>query len=62
MPSLTAIGERNPKVDLKLVEEAQALLAERRAKGRPRRGYNLASSHSRHLAQGERHEKLRSRS
>jgi len=44
------IAANNSQVDLKLVEEARGLIAERRAKGRPRRGYNLASPHSRSLA------------
>jgi len=44
------IAASNSKVDLKLVEEARDLIAERRANGRPRRGYNLASPHSRSLA------------
>lgn len=39
----------NPKVDLKIVEEARTFIAERRAQGRPQRGYNLASGHSRHV-------------
>ena len=45
--SAATVAAKNPKVDLEVVEEARAFIAERRAKGRPRRGYNLASSHSR---------------
>jgi hypothetical protein len=48
-PSAEAIAATNPKVDLGLVQEARILLAERRAQGRERRGYNLASPHSRAL-------------
>jgi hypothetical protein len=41
------IAEKNPKVDLRIVKEARGIVAERRAEGRPRRGYSLASPHSR---------------
>jgi hypothetical protein len=44
-----AIAENNPKVDLSMVREAQKLIAERRAQGWERRGYNLVSPHSRSL-------------
>jgi hypothetical protein len=47
--SAETIAANNPKVDLKIVEEARGFIAERRAKGRPQRGYNLASGHSRHV-------------
>lgn len=43
------IAANNPKVDLKVVEEARNQIAERRANGRQRRGYTLASPHSRKL-------------
>lgn len=49
-PSAETIAANNPKVDLKLVEEARSFIAERRANGREQRGYNLASAHSQHLA------------
>ena len=48
--SAEALAAMNPKVDLKIVEEARDFIAERRAQGRPQRGYNLASGHSRHVA------------
>jgi len=44
------IAASNSKIDLKLVAEARDLIAERRANGRRRRGYDLASPHSRSLA------------
>lgn len=47
--SAKTMAANNPKVDLKIVEEARDLIAERRAQGRPQRGYNLASGHSRHV-------------
>jgi hypothetical protein len=42
-----AIAAANPKVDLKIVKEARAIVAERRAEGRQRRGYSLVPPHSR---------------
>jgi hypothetical protein len=48
--SAETIAANNPKVDLKVVEEARDFIAERRANGRKQRGYNLASAHSSQLA------------
>jgi hypothetical protein len=48
--SAETMAANNPKVDLKIVEEARNFIAQRRAQGRPQRGYNLASGHSRHIA------------
>jgi len=50
--SAETIAAKNPKVDLKVVEEARGYIAERRANGRPQRGYNLASGHSRYVVKG----------
>jgi hypothetical protein len=46
--SAETVAANNPGVDLKVVAEARGLIAERRANGRPRRGYDLATGHSRH--------------
>jgi hypothetical protein len=46
-----AIAAKNAKVDLKVVEEARDLIAERRANGRQPRGYNLAYGHSRYAVE-----------
>lgn len=42
-----AIAAKNPKIDMKIVQEARDIVAERRADGRHRRGYSLAPPHSR---------------
>ncbi len=44
-----AIAAKNSKIDLKIVAEARAIVAERRAEGRQRRGYSLAPPHSRSI-------------
>lgn len=49
--SAEAIAAKNAKVDLKVVEEARDLIAERRANGRQPRGYNLAYGHSRYAVE-----------
>jgi hypothetical protein len=50
-PNAESIAAKNPKIDLKVVEEARSLIAERRANGRQQRGYDLASPHLPHPAE-----------
>jgi len=48
-PDAETIAASNPKVDMTLVRETRKLIAERRAQGWEKRGYELASPYSRSL-------------